>query len=128
MPFIKYYLIALAVFLVIDMIWLTLIAKNLYAKYLGELMGPVKWIPAIAFYLLFIVGLVFFVIHPAVDKASLVYALGAGALFGFIAYATYDLTNLATLKGWPWQITLIDLAWGSFLGAAVSTITYLIVR
>ncbi|MBN2696282.1 MAG: DUF2177 family protein [Bacilli bacterium] len=126
--YIKIFFIALVIFFAIDMVWLGLIAKNLYAKYLGNLMGPVKWIPAIIFYLLFVVGLTFFVIEPAVTKDSLIYAIFAGMFFGFITYATYDLTNLATLAGWPWQITLIDLAWGSALGSIVSTITFLIVR
>ncbi|MDD3113903.1 MAG: DUF2177 family protein [Candidatus Izemoplasmatales bacterium] len=128
MPFMKYYLIALGIFFAIDILWLGLIAKKLYAQYLGDLMGPVRWVPAIIFYLLFIVGIVFFVIDPSIAKASWSYALLAGMLFGFIAYATYDLTNLATLKGWPWQITLIDLVWGTFLGGAVSVITHFIVR
>ena len=128
MPFMKYYLIALGIFFAIDILWLGLIAKKLYAQHLGDLMGPVRWVPAIIFYLLFIVGIVFFVIDPSIAKASWSYALLAGMLFGFIAYATYDLTNLATLKGWPWQITLIDLVWGTFLGGAVSVITHFIVR
>lgn len=127
--FIKYYLIALVVFLVIDLIWLGLIAKNLYAKQLGHLMSQnVNWVAAIVFYLLFIVGLVFFVIQPAVAKDSWSYALLVGMLFGLITYATYDLTNLATLKDWPISITIIDLIWGSSLGGIVSMITFFIVR
>ncbi len=129
MEFLKYYLIAFVVFLVIDLIWLGLIAKNLYSNYLGSLMAPrVNWVAAILFYLLFIVGLVFFVITPAVDKQSWSYALLVGMLFGLITYATYDLTNLATLKGWPLTITIIDLAWGSTLGGLVSLITYWMVK
>jgi len=127
--FIKYYLIALVVFLVIDLIWLGLIAKNLYAKQLGHLMSQnVNWVAAIVFYLLFIVGLVFFVIQPAVAKDSWSYALLVGMLFGLITYATYDLTNLATLKDWSISITIIDLIWGSSLGGIVSMITFFIVR
>ena len=129
MVFLKYYLIAFVVFLVIDLIWLGLIAKNLYSNYLGSLMAPrVNWVAAILFYLLFIVGLVFFVITPAVEKQSWSYALLVGMLFGLITYATYDLTNLATLKGWPLTITIIDLAWGSTLGGLVSLITYWMVK
>ena len=125
----KFYAIALVIFLVIDMIWLGLIAKNIYSKYLGNLMAPkVNWIAAIIFYLLFIVGLVFFVIEPAVAKNSWSYALLAGMLFGLITYATYDLTNLATLKDWPITITFIDLAWGTSLGGLVSMITFFLVR
>lgn len=124
--YLKVYFIALAVFFLIDMVWLGLIAKDLYAKYLGAFLAPqVKWLPAIIFYLLFIIGLTFFVIEPAVARHSLAYAVFGGMLFGLITYATYDLTNLATLRGWPLTITIIDLAWGSFLGGVVSAATYL---
>ncbi|PKK97476.1 MAG: DUF2177 domain-containing protein [Tenericutes bacterium HGW-Tenericutes-3] len=127
--YLKLYAIAFVVFLVIDLIWLGLIAKNIYANYLGSLMAPkVNWIAAIIFYLLFIVGLVFFVIEPAVAKDSWSYALLAGMLFGLITYATYDLTNLATLKDWPITITIIDLIWGTSLGGLVSMITFFLVR
>ncbi len=125
--FIKLYLIALPVFFGIDMLWLGLIAKNFYAKQIGFLMkSDINWTAAIVFYLLFIVGLVLFVIMPAVEKHSWLHALLFGALFGLISYATYDLTNLATLKDWPLFVTIVDLAWGATLGAIVSVITYLI--
>jgi len=127
--FIKSYVVAFLIFLIIDMFWLGLVAKNIYAKYLGEFMSPkVKWVAAILFYLLFIVGLVFFVIQPALLKSSWSYALLAGMLFGLISYATYDLTNLATLNNWPITITIIDLIWGTFLGGTVSLLTFLLVR
>ena len=86
------------------------------------------WMAAILFYLLYIIGLVFFVINPALEKSSWQYALFAGLFFGFITYATYDLTNLATLKDWPLTITIIDLIWGSVLGASVSVVTYAIIK
>ena len=125
--FLKLYLIAFILFFVIDLLWLGIIAKDIYKKYLGHLMSTeVNWIAAIIFYLLFIGGLVFFVIMPAVEAGSIGKALLYGALFGFITYATYDLTNLATLKDWPLKITFIDLAWGTFLGTSTSTITYLL--
>lgn len=125
--FIKLYLIALPVFFAIDMIWLGLVAKNFYKSQIGFLMKPdINWTAAILFYLLFIVGLVLFVIAPAVEKGSWMYALLFGALFGLITYATYDLTNLATLKDWPILVTIVDLAWGATLGALVSVITYFI--
>jgi len=111
MLFIKLYVIAFIVFFLIDMLWLGLIARNIYQRYLGHLLKPdVNWIAAIIFYLLFIGGLVFFVIMPAVslESGGLIRALLVGALFGLITYATYDLTNLATLKDWPIQITIID--------------------
>ncbi len=127
--FFKVYGVAFLIFLIIDMIWLTLIAKNLYSKYLGFIMtSNVKWVAAILFYLLFIVGLAFFVILPAIDRGSWSYALLAGMLFGLISYATYDLTNLATLNNWPVTITIIDLIWGTSLGGLVSMLTYFVVR
>ncbi|MEI6864183.1 MAG: DUF2177 family protein [Candidatus Adlerbacteria bacterium] len=125
--FIKLYAIALPVFFAIDMVWLGLVAKGFYKSQIGFLMKPdVNWTAAIIFYLLFIVGLVLFVIAPAIEKGSWVHALLFGALFGLVCYATYDLTNLATLKDWPFLITIVDLAWGAVLAASVSTATYFI--
>ncbi|MFH5881472.1 DUF2177 family protein [Liberiplasma polymorphum] len=125
--FLKLYGIAFIVFFAIDLLWLGVVAKNLYNQYLGHLLkSNVNWIAAIIFYLIFIGGLVFFAIMPAVDKGLWTQALLLGALFGFITYATYDLTNLATLKDWPIFITIIDLIWGTTLGAVVSVFTYLI--
>ena len=125
--FVKLYLIALPVFFAIDMVWLVFVARNFYQKQIGFLMKPdVGWIPAFAFYLLFIAGLVTFVVSPAVDKQSWLHALIFGALFGLITYSTYDLTNLATLKDWPVLVTIVDLIWGTVLAASVSVITYLI--
>ena len=127
--FIKLYLIALPVFLGIDMIWLTLIAKNFYAKQIGFLMAKnPNLLAALIFYLIFIAGLVFFVITPALDKKIWTQALLAGAFFGLVTYATYDLTNLATVKDWPLIITIIDLVWGMAVSAAVSVITFLLAR
>lgn len=125
--FIKLYLIALPVFFAIDMLWLGVIAKNFYRAQIGTLMAPnVNWLAAIIFYLIFIVGLVVFVISPALEKSSLSHAVLFGALFGLVCYATYDLTNLAIAKDWPLLVTLVDLAWGAVLAASVSTVTYLI--
>jgi uncharacterized membrane protein len=125
--FIKLFLIALPVFVVIDMIWLVFVARKFYQKNLGSLMRPdVNWLPAIIFYLLFIGGLITFVISPAVEKHSWFRALIYGALFGLVTYATYDLTNLATLKEWPVVVTVADLIWGTVLAASVSLVTYLI--
>ena len=125
--FIKLYSIALPVFFVLDMLWLGLVAKSFYATQIGYLMKTdINWTAAILFYLLFIVGLVLFVIIPAVEKSSWVHALLFGALFGLITYATYDLTNLATVKDWPLLVTVVDLAWGAVLAASVSIVTYFI--
>ena len=125
--FIKLFIIALPVFFVIDMVWLVLVAKKFYQEQIGFLMKPdINWFAAIIFYLLFIAGLIIFVISPAVEKHSWVHALLFGALFGLITYATYDLTNLATLKDWPLLVTVVDLIWGSVLASAISVITYFI--
>lgn len=120
------YLISVPVFFAIDMLWLGVVAQKLYQSQLGYLLGPVNWPVAIAFYLIFLVGLLIFAIAPAVATKSLMHALVFGALFGFFTYATYDLTNWATIKDWPWAISLVDMAWGTFLAASVSTITYLV--
>lgn len=123
----KLYLIALPVFFAIDMVWLGLVAKNFYAKQIGYLMKTdINWLAAIIFYLLFIVGLIIFVIAPAVEKGSWAQALLLGALLGFISYATYDLTNLATIKDWPLLVTIVDLIWGAVLAGSVSIVTYFI--
>ncbi len=125
--FIKLYAIALPVFFAIDMVWLGLVAKGFYAKQIGSLLKPdVNWTAAILFYLLFIIGLVVFVITPAVEKNSWTHALLFGALFGLVCYATYDLTNLAVAKDWPLLVTIVDLAWGAVLAASVSVVTYFI--
>ncbi len=125
--FLKVYLIALTSFFTIDMIWLGLIAKNLYAKQIGHLMKTnINWLAAIIFYLIFVFGIVIFVINPSLEKNSLKQAIILGGLFGFICYATYDLTNLAVTKDWPVLITIIDMIWGSILTILVSLITFLI--
>lgn len=114
-------------FFAIDIVWLVFIAKNLYQKYLGYLLSPKpNWLAAILFYLVFIYGLVYFVVGPALEKGSVKHALVSGLLFGLITYATYDLTNLATIKDWPLFITVVDLIWGSVLCGSVSVLSYFI--
>jgi uncharacterized membrane protein len=123
------YLLTFAVFLAIDMAWLGFIAKDLYRKHLGKfLTDDVNWVAAIVFYILFVIGIFIFAIMPAVEKNSLNSAILLGALFGFFTYATYDLTNLATLKNWPLNIVFIDILWGSVLTGIVSTAGFYIVR
>ena len=125
--FLKLYCIALPIFFGLDMIWLGVAAKNFYAKQIGFLMkANVNWAAAILFYLLFIAGLVVFVVAPAVERGSWLRALLFGALFGLTTYATYDLTNLATLKDWPLAVTVVDLIWGMVLAASVSVASYLV--
>ena len=101
MPVLHYiylYLLTVPVFFLIDMVWLGLVAKNFYQDKLGYLLGPVQWPAAIIFYLLYVVGILVFAVVPALQEESFVKAIGYGAFFGFIAYATYDLTNLATIR------------------------------
>lgn len=125
--FLKTYIITLPVFLIIDLVWLSLIARKFYAQYLGFLMKTnVNFAAAGLFYLLFVVGLVVFAVLPAMEKSSWAQALFLGALLGLISYATYDLTNLATIKNWPLIVTVVDMVWGTVLGASVSLISYYI--
>lgn len=125
----KLYPITLAVLLSIDSIWLTVIAKNLYANELaGLITSHVNWIAALLFYVLFSIGIVNFVIQPALNQKSGTKCLQLGLQFGLVAYATYDLTNLATIKDWPLTITIIDLIWGSCVTAITAIISYSIGR
>lgn len=119
------YFIALAVFIALDGLWLGAVAKNLYATQLKGLMTDnVKWAAAVLFYLLFIGFLIFFAIAPAIREQSLALALQRGALFGFATYMTYDLTNYATLKGFPLMIVGVDMVWGTILSLLVSGAAY----
>lgn len=125
MNFIKFYLVSLFTFFAIDLVWLGIIAKNLYKREIGFLMADeIRWGAALLFYFLYLAGLVFFAIMPAFKQGDWKIALMNGALFGFICYATYDLTNLATLKGWPVKIVIYDLIWGTFISASVSLVTF----
>lgn len=125
--FIKLFAIALPVLFAIDMVWLVIVAKDFYRAQIGALMkSDVNWTAAIIFYLIFIAGLVVFVIAPAVENGSWTHALLFGALFGLVCYATYDLTNLAVARDWPLFVTIVDLVWGAVLASSVSTITYFI--
>ena len=123
------YLLTLAVFFLIDMVWLGVVAKSFYRRHLGYLMGPrVVWPAAVLFYLLFIAGLLVFAVRPALVAAAPFKALFLGAFLGLLAYATYDLTNLATIKDWPVIVTAVDLVWGAVLGGLVSWLSALAAR
>jgi len=124
--YIKLYLATLVAFFAIDMIWLGLVARTFYQKHLGFLLAPTtNWIAALVFYLLFILGILVFVVVPGLADNSLKTTLLRAALFGLITYATYDLTNLATVKNWPVLITVVDLAWGTVLSVAVSFVSFM---
>ncbi|HET6785465.1 MAG TPA: DUF2177 family protein [Erysipelotrichaceae bacterium] len=129
MKWLLYYGITLTVFMVIDLIWLGFIAKDLYSKYLGYLMADnVNWLAAVVFYLIFIGGVCYFVLYPSLMDKNMTNLIIRAALFGFMTYATYDLTNLATIKDWPINITIIDLIWGTTLSTSVSVISYFIIN
>ncbi len=121
------YLIATVAFFAIDMLWLGLIARNFYRDKLGFIFtGDVRWPAAIVFYLLYIGGILYFAVNPALEAASLQKALINGALFGLMCYATYDLTNMATIQQWPLVVVVVDIIWGIVLTGSVSAITYLV--
>jgi uncharacterized membrane protein len=110
MNFLRMYGVGLAVCLVLDLIWLGVVAKGLYRQQIGHLLRPdVQWVPAVLFYLTYVAALVVFVAGPAAEKDSLTRAVGYGAFFGVAAYAAFDLTSLALLKDFPWTLAVIDL-------------------
>ena len=129
MVILKTYLIAFSVFLVIDLLWLGVIAKSFYFRLLEPFFAEkINWLAAFIFYILFVAGILIFAIFPALEKQSLQRAVVYGALFGFFTYATYDLTNLSTLRNWPVIIVIVDILWGTVLCAAVATAGYLAAR
>lgn len=119
------YAITLVIFFAIDLVWLGVVARDFYQKYIGHLLSPaVNWPPALLFYAIYIGGIVFFAVKPALETGSAGRALAHGALFGLIAYATYDLTNQATMRDWPVLVTVVDLAWGTVLTGTVAFLSY----
>ena len=125
MFYVKLYLCALAGFLAIDVVWLAVVARGFYRHQLGFLLADQpNWWAAVAFYLLFVAGLMVFAILPGLQAGSAWKALLLGAFLGLLTYATYDLTNQATIKNWPWIVTIVDMAWGTVLAASVSGIGY----
>jgi len=127
MLFLKSYLAGLIAFLIIDFIWLKYVALSFYRSNIGHLMTD-KPNLAIAglFYLFYVVGVVILAVYPALEKQSWTVALFYGGLLGLVAYGTYDITNLATLKNWPPIVTIVDMIWGTVLTASVATISYFI--
>ena len=122
----KLYLITFAAFFAIDMLWLGLVARRFYHLQIGFLLSPnPNWTAAILFYLIFIAGILVFAVIPGLQAGSLGRAVLLGAFLGLMTYATYDLTNLATIKDWPLSLTIVDMIWGIFLASSVSCIGYL---
>ncbi len=120
-----WYVLTLVVFLLIDLVWLVGIARTFYKRELGSLMRPrPMWLAALGFYLLYVVAVLVFAAGPAIRDGAVGVAVWKGALLGLTAYATYDLSNLATLKGWPVKVVAADLVWGTVLTTAVSLAAY----
>jgi uncharacterized membrane protein len=123
--YLKIYFLSLLAFLVLDFFWLGYIAKDFYQNEIGSIISSqIRWWAAAVFYLLFIFGLVHFVIYPNIMNPNLVQMLLNAALFGLVCYATYDLTNYATIKAFTLKVVLYDLLWGSFVSVATAFITY----
>jgi uncharacterized membrane protein len=120
----KLYLITFLAFLTIDSLWLGLVAPSFYRSQIGYIMAETpNYFAAGLFYLVFIFGMVVFIVEPGVREGTLMQSVSRGALFGLVTYATYDLTNLATLEGWPVLLTVVDLTWGTVLSAVVTLVS-----
>ena len=125
--YLKLYALTVPIFFIIDIIWLGVVAKEFYRRKLEFILSPqVNWTAAGIFYLMYIAGILFFAVRPAVISNSWAQAAGLGALFGFFTYATYDLTNMATIKDWPLVIVVVDIVWGVCLCTMVATISFFI--
>ncbi|MDB5175289.1 MAG: conserved rane protein of unknown function [Candidatus Saccharibacteria bacterium] len=123
------YLLAGVIFAALDAVWLVFVANRFYKSQLDSMLRPKpNFVPAVIFYLLYILGIVIFALDPALGQHSFSYALGHGALLGLIMYATYDLTNHSTLKKWPAKVTYVDLVWGTCATAFTTVIAFLILN
>ncbi|HOW96343.1 MAG TPA: DUF2177 family protein [Kiritimatiellia bacterium] len=129
MTFVKRFAITFVLFLLLDSVWLGVISPRFYKAHIGFMLAdPPVWGAALLFYLVFIAGLTFFAVEPGLRTASLGRAAARGGFFGFVTYATFDLTNQAVIAGWPWIVTIVDLAWGSFICAATTLASVLVGR
>lgn len=120
MKIIKIFLITGLVFLILDSVWLIKIAPQFYKKEIGSLLGPVNYLAAALFYGIYLAGLIYFVIYPQLEHDTSHPLLLSGFIFGFVCYATYDLTNMATLKNWSWNVVVIDMLWGGIVTSATA--------
>lgn len=113
----------------VDFVWIGVVMKDFYRGNLGHLMAQtVQWVPAVTFYILFVAGLVYFAALPGIASGSLGRTFVLGAAFGFFAYATYDLTNQATLKDWPVLVTVVDMAWGTLFSGVLAALAFTLAR
>ena len=127
--YIRLYILTLPIFFGVDLIWLGIIAKDFYQKHLGFLLRPSpNWLAAGLFYLWYIFAIVYFALAPNLKSNSLAQAVITGAILGITAYATYDLSNLATLKDWPIIVVVVDILWGMVLTGVVTAIAFLVAK
>ena len=127
--YLKVYLLTIPIFFLIDIVWLGVIAKGFYRRHLGFILSPdVNWAAAVIFYLMYIAGILFFAVRPALQAGSWWQAALLGGLYGFFTYATYDFTNLATIRDWPLIIVVVDVVWGVCLCAIVSILSFTIAK
>lgn len=125
----KLYALTIIVFFAIDIFWIGFVANQMYWDNIGHLRSPnTNWVAAILFYTVFIAGIIYFAVRPALIDGNWQTALLNGALLGFLTYCTYDLTNQATLKNWPWKVTIADIIWGILLCGSVATLSFFIGR
>jgi len=123
------YAAMMGAFLVVDLLWLGVFAKKFYKSQIGEFMkASPNWIAAGIFYALFIVGIMIFCVIPSVEKNSITHALIYGALFGFFTYMTYEMTNYAVIKNWPFTIVPVDILWGVVLTTIISAVGFYIAK
>lgn len=126
---VQLYLLTAVVFFAIDLVWLSLVANTFYQAQIGPLLkSPFNLPVAAGFYLFYVVGVLALAVLPGVEKGALIEVLWRGALLGAVAYGTYDLTNLATLKGYTWQVAAVDIVWGTVLTGTVAAAGYYIAR
>lgn len=124
-----HYFIVFLIFLAIDAVWLSTAGPTFYRNEIGSLLLPQPNLPvAIAFYALYAAGLLYFVVEPNVTRQTLLPAVLAGGFFGLVAYATYDMTNLATIKGFTWRVAMVDMMWGAVLSASVTCLSLMLIR
>lgn len=123
------YIATLVVFLALDYVWLGHVARDFYAREMGDLMRDrPNFAIAALFYAIYAAGIVLFAVNPALAQDNWQTAALLGAALGFLAYGTYDVTNLATIKGWPWRMAMVDMAWGSALTALSATSAFWIIK
>jgi uncharacterized membrane protein len=123
------YLVALVILAILDALWLGVVSREFYKARLGQmLLDKPIWSVAILFYLVHAAGIAVFAVPLALNAGTWLYALLYGGLFGFCVYAAYDLTNLATLRGWPMAVSVVDLAWGAVVTAAATLVAFLVVK